>query len=276
MNNLEHLLKNGTSQEVIDIIDKDLALSQSNPMWHGRALSLLIPVVNSLVWMRNYNNKILTSQILADYLYLNKVRELYETDILPNDLREKIYNYLISLPCYDINLDVSAKQSEIAIELHLYIQISIAYIVGDLSGVENMFYKQIFKHLKTENIQKVLEKGNAKEIIDLLNISKFYDLTDNASKAWQGRLLYILVSVIDSLIFKRNNFHLSITLDLIKDSLNFENIKALSIDENIPDDIRNRIHQYLNILPGLPEKQADFHGFVILPINNIINKVKGP
>lgn len=153
MNNLEHLLKNGTSQEVIDIIDKDLALSQSNPMWHGRALSLLIPVVNSLVWMRNYNNKILTSQILADYLYLNKVRELYEKEILPIDLRKNIYQYLISLPCYNINLEVSAKQSEIAIELHLYIQISIAYIVGDLSGVGDVLHKQISENLKAESKQ---------------------------------------------------------------------------------------------------------------------------
>lgn len=151
MNNLEHLLKNGTSQEVIDIIDKDLSLSQSNPMWHGRALSLLIPVVNSLVWMRDYNNKILTSQILADYLYLNKVRELYEKEILPIDLRKNIYQYLISLPCYNINLDVSAKQSEIAIELHLYIQISIAYIVGDLSGVGDALHKQISENLKAES-----------------------------------------------------------------------------------------------------------------------------
>lgn len=265
-----------TSNEIIDIIDKELALSQSNAMWHGRALSLLIPIVKSLIWMRDYNNKIITSQILAYYLYLNKVRELYETNILPKDLREKIYNYLISLPCYDINLDVSAKQSEIAIELHLYIQISIAYIVGDLSGVENMFYKQIFKHLKTENIETALEKGNGKEIIDLLNISEFYDQSDNASKAWQGRLLYILEPVIDSLIFKRNNFHFSITLDLIEDSLAFYNIKALSIDENIPNEIRGRIHKYLTILPGPPEKQTDFHGFVIMLISKIIHKAKGP
>lgn len=265
-----------TSNEIIDIIDKELALSQSNAMWHGRALSLLIPIVNSLVWMRDFDNKTLTPQIIADSLYLNKVRELSETDILPKDFREKIYNYLISLPCYDINLDINAKQSETAIEHHLYMQISIAHIVGHLSGFGNIFYKQILENLKTESIQRVLEKGNRKEIIDLLNIHKFYDLTDDASKAWQGRLLYILEPVIDSLIFKRNNFHFSITLDLIKDSLNFENIKALSIDENIPDDIRNRIHQYLNILPGLLQKQVDFHGFVILPINNIIHKVKGP
>ena len=84
-----------TSNEIIDIIDKELALSQSNAMWHGRALSLLIPIVKSLIWMRDYNNENFTPQILVDYLYLNKVRELYEKDILPKDLREKIYNYLI-------------------------------------------------------------------------------------------------------------------------------------------------------------------------------------
>lgn len=95
-----------TSNEIIDIIDKELALSQSNAMWHGRALSLLIPIVNSLIWMRDFDNKTLTPQIIADSLYLNKVRELSETDILPKDFREKIYNYLISLPCYDINLDI--------------------------------------------------------------------------------------------------------------------------------------------------------------------------
>ena len=265
-----------TSNEIIDIIDKELALSQSNAMWHGRALSLLIPIVKSLIWMRDYNNENFTPQILVDYLYLNKVRELYEKDILPKDLREKIYNYLISLPCYDINLDINAKQPETAIEHHLYIQISIAYIVGDLSEVGNMFHKQTLEYLKIDSIQKILEKGDKKEIIDLLNISEYYDLTDNASKAWQGRLLYILDPVIDSLIFKRNNFHIAITLDIIKDSLNFEYIKDLSIDENLPSDITNRIHQYLNILPGLPEKQADFRGFVILPINNIIHKIKGP
>lgn len=82
--------------------------------------------------------------------------------------------------------------------------------------------------------------------------------------------------IIDSLIFKRDNFNHYIKLDLIEDSLAFDNIKALSMDENIPNEIRYRIHKYLTILPGPPEKQADFHGFVIMPINNIINKVKGP
>lgn len=137
-----------TSNEIIDLIDKELVLSQSNAMWHGRALSLLIPIVNFLVWMRDYNNETLTPQIFVDYLYLNKVRELYEKDILPKDLREKIYNYLISLPCYDINLDINAKQPETAIEHHLYIQISIAYIVGDLSGIGDALHKQILDYTK--------------------------------------------------------------------------------------------------------------------------------
>lgn len=44
-----------TSNEIINIIDKELALSQSNAMWHGRALSLLIPIVNSLIWMRDFD-----------------------------------------------------------------------------------------------------------------------------------------------------------------------------------------------------------------------------
>lgn len=137
-----------TSNEIIDIIDKELALSQSNAMWHGRALSLLIPIVNSLVWMRDYNNKMLTPQIIADSLYLNKVRELSETNTLPKDFREKIYNYLISLPCYDINLDVNAKQSETAIEHHLYIQISITYILGNISGLGDVLHKQILEYTK--------------------------------------------------------------------------------------------------------------------------------
>lgn len=142
-----------TSNEIIDIIDKELVLSQSNAMWHGRALSLLIPIVNSLIWMRDYNNKTLTPQILFDYLYLNKVRELSEKDILPKDFREKIYNYLISLPCYDINLDIKENQPESAIENHLYIQISIAYILGNLSGVGNIFYKQILEDTKNLLLQ---------------------------------------------------------------------------------------------------------------------------
>lgn len=142
-----------TSNEIIDIIDKELVLSQSNAMWHGRALSLLIPIVNSLIWMRDYNNKTLTPQILVDYLYLNKVRELSEKDILPKDFREKIYNYLISLPCYDINLDIKENQPESAIENHLYIQISIAYILGNLSGVGNIFYKQILEDTKNLLLQ---------------------------------------------------------------------------------------------------------------------------
>ena len=142
-----------TSNEIIDIIDKELVLSQSNAMWHGRALSLLIPIVNSLIWMRDYNNKTLKPQILVDYLYLNKVRELSEKDILPKDFREKIYNYLISLPCYDINLDIKENQPESAIENHLYIQISIAYILGNLSGVGNIFYKQILEDTKNLLLQ---------------------------------------------------------------------------------------------------------------------------
>lgn len=39
-------------------------------------------------------------------------------------------------------------------------QISIAHIVGHLSGFGNIFYKQILENLKTESIQRVLEKGN--------------------------------------------------------------------------------------------------------------------
>ncbi len=137
-----------TSNEIIDIIDRELVLSQSNAMWHGRALSLLIPIVNSLIWMRDYKNETLTPQILVDYLYLNKVRKLYETDILPKDLREKIYNYLISLPCYDINSDVNTNQPETAIEHHLYIQISIAHIVGHLSGLGDVLHKKILEYTK--------------------------------------------------------------------------------------------------------------------------------
>lgn len=139
-----------TSNEIIDIIDRELVLSQSNAMWHGRALSLLIPIVNSLIWMRDHKNKEITPQSLIDAFYLNKVRELYETETLPKDLRENIYKYLISLPCYNINLDIKENQPESAIENHLYIQTSIAYILGNLSGVGNIFYKQILED--TENL----------------------------------------------------------------------------------------------------------------------------
>lgn len=143
MINFENILKNGSSKEIINIISKKIELFDDNAMWRGRTLSLLIPIVNALVWIRDIQDKEITAQSFVDSFYLNEVRSLYEMNLLPKDLKTEVYKYLNSLPTYNLKLNISEKQADTAIEHHFYLQFCIAHIIGDFMNIGNYFCKNI-------------------------------------------------------------------------------------------------------------------------------------
>lgn len=137
-----------------------------------------------------------------------------------------------------------------------------------------------------KDIDIVLKKGDKQKILDLFDIDGFYGIEKNVDKF---RFLLIFEPVIEILIFQRDSKNIPITLDLIKNSLYLQNLKALYSINYIPDALKNALYIYLHALPGVPKEQdilshininhpryentETYHDFIVMPIPVLIEKI---
>jgi len=81
---------------------------------------------------------------------------------------------------------------------------------------------------------------------------------DNAM--WKERAVSLIGSLMPALTWKRDNQDTPLSVSLIRDTLNLNNVIKLARDEAIPDKIRAGIVGYLDTLPGYVDDAFDDEG----------------
>lgn len=111
------------------------------------------------------------------------------------------------------------------------------------------------------------------------------DLLDPVAKdnVWMARAVALTNLVLEALVFRRDSGKLSLDLGVLLDALALENVLSLSEDRDLPDVVRDRVREYVGLLPGFqPErgpKQAqttmEQHGYVQMHAGAVLRTLEG-
>lgn len=125
MKDIFDIFNDGSAQDIIDFFDDRL---NYEGMWKGRALSLIMPMSEIAVYLRDNTNQKLTPHSFIKMTKLNNIILLFHSASLPGALQLKIAQYLTFLPGYDLE---SKKTSETAEDNQFYIHGHIFHIIKD-------------------------------------------------------------------------------------------------------------------------------------------------
>ncbi|MCB9987763.1 MAG: type IV secretion system DNA-binding domain-containing protein [Rhodospirillales bacterium] len=81
---------------------------------------------------------------------------------------------------------------------------------------------------------------------------------DNAM--WKERAVSLISSLMPAMTWKRDNQDIPLSVSVIRESLNLNNIIKLSRDQAVPEDLRVSIRGYLDTLPGYVDEAFDDQG----------------
>lgn len=81
---------------------------------------------------------------------------------------------------------------------------------------------------------------------------------DNAM--WKERAVSLISSLMPALTWKRDNQDIPLSVSVIRDYLNLNNVIKLSRDESVPEELRTGVKGYLDTLPGYVDTAFDDEG----------------
>lgn len=97
---------------------------------------------------------------------------------------------------------------------------------------------------------------------------------------WKARAIAMIGAVMRALVWKRNHQNLLLDVEILRDSILFENIQKLSTDPDLPAEIITSINGYLQSLPGYvatEEKQdtttLEQHGYLQMQFTRILSSL---
>jgi len=125
MKDIFDIFNDGSAQDIIDFFDDRL---DYEGMWKGRALSLIMPMSEAAVYLRDNANQKLTLHSFIKMTKLKNIISLFHSASLPAPLQLKIAQYLTFLPGYDLE---NKTPSDTAIDSHFYLYKTIFNIIKD-------------------------------------------------------------------------------------------------------------------------------------------------
>ena len=124
----------GSSGELTEMTVSLMDAAGGDPMWQGRAISLLSGVMMSLVWQRDNEGLLLGINKLREHLQLEKVVELAEKSYDGVEgISSALNAYLRSIPGYNPAEKDLTKQQPTVFEQHGYLQMQFTKVLGTLA-----------------------------------------------------------------------------------------------------------------------------------------------
>jgi intracellular multiplication protein IcmO len=121
----------GTSQQLTILVGDLLEDSNDGAAWRGRSIAMVAPVLEALVWRRDAGIASLDIDVILSALILKNVATLAEDPDLPEAIREKLRNYLRSLPGYQP--ERGEKQAQAVIDQHVFLETQVSPVLRQLA-----------------------------------------------------------------------------------------------------------------------------------------------
>lgn len=151
-----------------------------DPMWKGRAMSLLSSQMKALVYLRDHKEKTLDISLIREYMTLEKIYELAEqTEYDGNGgfIKEGLQGYLLSIPGY-VKEKKPSEQSSTTRDQHGYLQMQFTQLLSSLGET----YGYIFKTNLGEIDFKDVVLNNRILVVPLPALEKSIDELRNLGK----------------------------------------------------------------------------------------------
>lgn len=227
MKDIFDIFNNGSAQNIIDFFDDRL---DYEGMWKGRALSLIMPMSEAAVYLRDNANQKLTPHYFIEMTKLNNIISLFHSTSLPGPLQLKIAQYLTCLPGYNLE---SKKPSETVQDNHFYIHGHVFYILKDTAFIQSSFKSALIKSDSNTIFEIIADMMKNRNDTHLLND---FDL----------QALAMSNCIFKTLMYFRDNQGIVITKSIIEKSLDLKEILRFYHDITIKDEnVRSSLASYL-------------------------------
>lgn len=227
MKDIFDIFNNGSAQDIIDFFDDRL---NYEGMWKGRALSLIMPMSEVAVYLRDNSKQKLTPHSFIEMTKLDNIISLFHSASLPGPLHLKIAQYLTCLPGYNLE---NKTPSEVAQDNHGYIHANVFYIIKDTAFAPSSF-------------KSALIKSDSNTIFEIIagmmkNRNDTYLLND-----FEHQTLAMSDCIFKALMYFRDNHGIAITKSAIEKSLDLKEILRFYHDMTIKDEnVRSSLASYL-------------------------------
>lgn len=228
MKDIFDIFNNGSAQDIIDFFDDRL---NYEGMWKGRALSLIMPMSEVAVYLRDHSKQKLTPHSFIEMTKLDNIISLFHSASLPGPLQIKIAQYLTCLPGYSLE---NKKPSETTQDNHGYIHANVFYIIKDTAFSLSSFKTALIK--SDSNTVFEIIAGMIKNRNDTHLLNDF-----------EHQALAMSDCIFKTLIYFRDNRGIVITKAAIEKSLDLKEILRLYHDITIKDEsVRSSLESYLH------------------------------
>ncbi|MDI6976205.1 hypothetical protein [Serratia sp. Se-RSBMAAmG] len=227
MNDIFDIFNNGSAQDIIDFFDDRL---DYEGMWKGRALSLIIPMSEASVYLRDKANQKLTPHSFIEMTKLNNIISLFHSASLPGPLQIKIAQYLTCLPGYSLE---NKTPSETTQDNHGYIHGHVFYIIKYTAFSPPAFRSALIKSDSNTLFEIIAGMMKNRNDTHLLN-------------DFEHQALAMSDCIFKTLIYFRDNRGIVITKAAIEKSLDLKEILRSYHDMTIKDEnVRSSLAIYL-------------------------------
>lgn len=201
------------------------------------AFNFLKGIISALVFMRDNFGIPFNQKSIYNSMDLDSIISFTKIEILPLSIINNLNEYLISLPEYNSLREVK-HQNKKTKEVH--------------NLVRNQFNSLNENNMPDTDIYKLMLSGTVSDIFSLIKES-----VPQKSPIWQTKIDALLITIIEVLVYLRNNYNESITPEYFCAQLNLKNIIALQYSQKLPKYLQLKLAQYLSSLQGYCESDTD-------------------
>lgn len=201
------------------------------------AFNFLKGIISALVFMRDNFGIPFNQKSIYDSMDLSSIISFTKIEILPLSIINNLNEYLISLPEYNPSIEVKYQNKKTK-EFH--------------NLVRNQFNSLNENNMPDTDIYQLMLSGTVSDIFSLIKES-----IPQKNPIWQTKIDALLITIIEVLVYLRNNYNESITPEYFCEQLNLKNIIALQYSQKLPKYLQLKLAQYLSSLQGYCESDTD-------------------
>lgn len=151
-------------------------------------------------------------------------------------------------------------------------------ILSQCLGYRNLYELQKFINesdsIENKNKESFLNEINSEQIIFF--ISLLIEGSQDGS-IWKQRAVFLLSSIIPVIMYLKNENKIELNIETIRYYLDLDNITMLNKTNQLPDEIKTYLSNYLSTIPSLINNQPMFstsyeqHSYLTMQINPVLN-----
>lgn len=150
-------------------------------------------------------------------------------------------------------------------------------ILSQSLGYRNLYDLQKFINgldsIENKNKESFLNEINSEQIIFF--ISLLIDGSQDGS-IWKQRAVFLLSSIIPVIMYLKNENKIELNIETIRYYLDLDNIVMLNITNELPDEIKTYLSNYLSTIPGFTQSTLfstsyEQHSYLTMQINPVLN-----